>query len=71
MGVEQIFEKFALGVEAAAIAVILFGFVIKLLRKQSAIETFRKYRHGLGRTLLLSLELLVAADIVRDSGIRI
>ena len=76
MEVEQIFEKLALGVEAAAIAVIVLGFVIatglyifKLLRKQSAIETFRNYRHGLGRTLLLSLEFLVAADIVRTVAI--
>ena len=72
MEVEITFEKFALGVEAAAIAVIVVGFLIatghyifRLLRRQSATETFRSYRHALGRTLLLSLEFLVAADIIR------
>ena len=72
MEIQQIFHWFALGVEAAAIAVIVLGFVIatghyffKLLQKPSAAETFRIYRHGLARALLLSLEFLVAADIVR------
>lgn len=76
MDVEYIAEKFALGVEVAAIAVIILGIVIatghyifKLLRKQSAIETFGSYRDALGRTLLLSLEFLVAADIVRTVAI--
>ena len=72
MEIGQILGNFALGVEVAAVAVIILGIVIatghyifKLLRKQSAIETFDSYRHALARTLLLSLEFLVAADIVR------
>ena len=76
MEVGHIFEKIALGVEAAAIAVIVLGFVIatghlifKLLQKNSAAETLRNYRRGLGRPLLLSLEFLVAADIVRTVAI--
>ena len=40
-----------------------------LLRKHNANETFGDYRHGLARTLLLSLEFLVAADIVRTVAI--
>ena len=76
MEVRHIFEKFALAVEAAAIAVIILGIVIatghyifKLIRKQDAIETFDSYRDALARTLLLSLEFLVAADIVRTVAI--
>ncbi len=72
MEVEHIFEKLALGVEASAIAVIVVGIVIatilytyRLLRKQGSVETYDSYRHALARTLLLSLEFLVAADIVR------
>ncbi len=72
MEVEPILEKFALGVEVAAVAVIVLGiliatghYIFKLLQKRSAIETFDSYRHALARTLLLSLEFLVAADIVR------
>ncbi len=72
----EIVEKLALGVETAGVAVIVLGFVFvtaqylyKLVRKQSAIGNFRTYRHGLGRTLLLSLEFLVAADIIRTVAI--
>jgi len=72
MEVGHIFEKLALGVEGAAIAVIILGIVIatghyifKLLRKQRAVKTYDSYRHALARTLLLALEFLVAADIVR------
>ena len=74
--IEQILEMLVLGVEGAAVAVIIFGIVIatgryisNLLRKQSLIEAFGSYRNGLARTLLLSLEFLVAADIVRTVAI--
>ena len=76
MEIGHIFEKLALGVEAAAIAVIVVGIIVatilyiyRLLRKHNATETFGDYRHGLARTLLLSLEFLVAADIVRTVAI--
>ncbi len=72
----EIVEKLAVGVEAAGVAVIVLGFVFftvqylyKLVRKQSAIGNFPAYRQGLGRTLLLSLEFLVAADIIRTVAI--
>ena len=74
--IEQILEKIALGVEVAAVSVIILGLVIgtgryifNLLRKQSAIKAFGSYRHTLARTLLLALEFLVAADIVRTVAI--
>ena len=76
MQVGNVVEIVVLGVEAAAIAVILVGIVIatghyifRLLLKQSAIEAFGSYRDALGRTLLLSLDFLVAADIVRTVAI--
>ncbi len=71
MELGHIFEMIALGVEAAAVAVIVVGIIVatifyiyRLLGKHNATETFGDYRHGLARTLLLSLEFLVAADIV-------
>jgi uncharacterized membrane protein len=74
--IEQILEMLALGVEVTAVAVIILGivnatghYIVKLLRKQNAIEAFGSYRHGLARTMLLSLEFLVAADIVRTVGV--
>ena len=73
MELGHIFEKLTLAVEAAAMAVIILGILIatgrylfRLLRKQGAIESFNGYRRGLGRTLILSLEFLVAADIMRS-----
>ena len=74
--IEHILEKLALGVEVAAVAVIILGiviatvhYIVKLLLKQSAIRAFGSYRHSLARTLLLALEFLVAADIVRTVAI--
>ncbi len=74
--IEHILEKIALGVEVAAVSVIILGLVIatahyifNLLRKQGAIKAFGRYRQSLARTLLLALEFLVAADIVRTVAI--
>ena len=73
MELGHIFEKLTLAVEAVAIAVIILGILIatgiylfRLLRKQGWIESFESYRRGLGRMLILSLEFLVAADIMRS-----
>ncbi len=73
MELGPIFEKLTLAVEAAAMSVIIIGIMIstglyiyRLLRKQGAIESFNGYRRGLGRMLILSLEFLVAADIMRS-----
>ena len=73
MELVHIFEKLTLAVEAAAMAVIILGiliatgeYIFRLLRKQSAIASFNGYRRGLGRMLILSLEFLVAADIMRS-----
>ncbi len=73
MELGHIFEKLTLAVEAAAIAVIILGiliatgiYIFRLLRKQGGIESFESYRRGLGRMLILSLEFLVAADIMRS-----
>ena len=60
-------------VESVAVIIILFGlvygtiryFVLTFQKKQTARERFRQYKHGLGRSLLLSLEILVAADVIR------
>lgn len=57
--------------EAAGVAVMVIGAVVavafaavhsRFRRNRSA---YRTLRHGLGRAILLGLELLVAADIIR------
>lgn len=66
-------ELASLFIEVLAVAIILlsvlFGtinFVVQTYLKQvSTAETFLQYKHRLGRALLLGLEILVAADVVR------
>jgi uncharacterized membrane protein len=58
------FETLAAGVLIIGATVLLVRLTYALLRgSQSRIE-FGKFRRGFGRTLLLGLDLLVAADII-------
>lgn len=60
-------------VEAVAVFIILFGLIYSSVRfilltfqkKMTSRERFRQYKHGLAKALLLSLEILVAADVIR------
>jgi uncharacterized membrane protein len=66
-------EIISLGIEMIAVIIIVFAvlygtlhFVFQTLQKQLvARERYRQYKHRLGRALLLSLEILVAADVIR------
>jgi uncharacterized membrane protein len=60
----------ALGIESLAVAVILIAtahgtisFIVKM--RQQVPDAYVQYKERLGRALLLGLELLVAADIIR------
>lgn len=44
---------------------LLFGFV-RALRATPGVDRYPRLRHDLGRSILLGLEVLVAADIVRS-----
>ena len=60
-------------VEVVAVVIILFGLIyssvrfiiLTLQKKMTPRERFRQYKHGLAKALLLSLEILVAADVIR------
>ena len=66
-------ELISLGIEMIAVIIIVFAvlygtlhFVFQTLQKQLvARERFRQYKRRLGNALLLSLEILVAADVIR------
>lgn len=61
----------ALGV-AAIVVGIVFTTVLFLARRGSAAvgaDPYRSYRQGIGRAILLGLELLVAADIIRTVAV--
>lgn len=60
-------------VDAAGVAVIVVGILLAtamtLRRPRSASDRYRLYRQRLGRAILLGLELLVAADIIRTVAV--
>ena len=68
------FEAIVTTVEAAAVALLCLGLAISTGRflygaaKRQA-ETYRKYRRELGRTLQLTLEFLIAADIIETVAV--
>ena len=51
----------------AFIATVMFGY--RVLQRAELRSAYRSYRHGLGRAILLGLELLVAGDIIRTVAI--
>lgn len=59
--------------EVAGVAILTIGSVVALLRatadlihRQPAAKVYRALREGLARAILLGLEFLVAADIIRS-----
>jgi uncharacterized membrane protein len=70
MDYNQVIEKTGEVIDAAGVAVIVIGAAIaagagavRLFRRDAG--AYRRFRQQLGQTILLGLELLVAADIVR------
>jgi uncharacterized membrane protein len=71
--IRSIIEWAALGIEVLAVAVIAIAVVvvavtggpIRYLFDISKQGAYENYKHQLGKALLLGLELLVAADVVR------
>ncbi len=64
------------GFEAAGVAVLVIGalvafasYVRALARRQGGPVAYRGLRSGLGRAILLGLEFLVAADIIRSVAV--
>jgi uncharacterized membrane protein len=65
-------EYAAMGVELLAVVLIVgviltatVSYVRTIFARQADLSTYDAYRHQLGRALLLGLEILVAADIIR------
>jgi uncharacterized membrane protein len=49
----------------ATIAVATGIYLVRVLRQRADVALYHEYRHRVGRALLLGLEILVAADIIR------
>ncbi len=67
---KELFEIISVGIEAAAVALLSIGLIISTGRfvygaaRGLLVTAYRTYRQELGRTLMLTLELLIAADII-------
>ncbi|MGA7800772.1 MAG: DUF1622 domain-containing protein [Gammaproteobacteria bacterium] len=66
-----LFKMTADAFEAVGVTVLIFGFVLsmghfikRIFRVTERNEAFRELREGFGQTLLLALDLLVAADVI-------
>ena len=62
----------ATGMELLAVAIIVLvilfatvSYVLRIMVRQADPTTYTDFRHRIGRALLLGLEILVAADIIR------
>jgi uncharacterized membrane protein len=58
------------GIQALAVVIIVISIIYGSLRflvqlSRQAVDPYRSYKRLLGRSLLLSLEFLVAADVIR------
>lgn len=74
MEFQNVMETVGKGVDAAGVAAIVVGILAstavaawRSVRRQG--DVYRGYRRDLGRSILLGLELLVAADIIRTVAI--
>ena len=66
-------ENVGKAVDVVGVATIVIGIVIATivlaLRHREVDDAFRKYRQGIGRAILLGLEFLVAADIIKTVAV--
>ena len=76
MTFNETMDDIAKGFEAAGVAVLVIGFAIGFvqaaiatLRGEARSATYRVLRSFVGRTILLSLEILVAADLIRTVAV--
>jgi uncharacterized membrane protein len=70
MEAKEFIELAGLAAEIAGVVLIIGGLVIASVRyalthKSDGVPRYQRYRHDIGRALLLGLEVLVAADIIR------
>jgi uncharacterized membrane protein len=71
-GILQWVAYAATGIEFLAVAIIIVvilfatvSYLTKMMARQADATTYTDFRHRVGRSLLLGLEILVAADIIR------
>lgn len=72
----EIIEIVGQGVDVAGVVVMVLGMLVSTVyffnnhrRKQNPTEAYQNYRQGIGRAILLGLEILIVADIIRTIAI--
>ena len=68
--IQEIIEMVAQGIEGLAVLIILVGIIYGIGRyffhqKQQVADAYKPFKDQIGKALLLGLEFLVAADIIR------
>ena len=73
-----IFEYLTLALEFVSAGIIVFGIlfsvvlaVVKLIKKSAKGKIYHSFRVMVGRCILLGLELLIAADIIRSLALQL
>lgn len=73
MDVGRLIDVVVGGFEALGVLVLVIGtlvalvaYAMSIMQRQAGPKAYQASRRGLGRALLLGLELLVAADIIRS-----
>jgi len=76
MDFKRVLDLFGIGFELAGVAVLVIGallalvtYLIAFFRQRDAQIAFQDLRQKVGKSILLGLELLVAADIIRSVAI--
>lgn len=71
----EVVEQVGKGIDAAGVAIIVIGagaatIIAGNRARLREPDTYPRYRRQLGRSILLGLELLVAADIIRTVAVQ-
>jgi uncharacterized membrane protein len=72
---ESRMDDVAKAFEAAGVAVLIVGIVVAFARaardllRDHRVDTYRRLRSFVGRTILLGLEIFVAADLIRTVAV--
>jgi uncharacterized membrane protein len=67
--VGKVVDGVGVGVVVLGIAAATVVFAARAVRSDAFNDNYRAYRQGLGRAILLGLEFLVAADIIRTVAV--
>jgi uncharacterized membrane protein len=59
------FELLAIVIVVAVILLATVVYIWRIFGREADTSTYKNYRHGVARALLLGLEILVAADVIR------